>query len=148
MPHHVALAALRPAPDPWHRGVALTTIGGWAGVEGRSVDQWALRSACDCARKAMQTPRLADAASLVEEFLFSDTCQWARGNRVAFTSSFDAMCPEASDHPSSRDSVPDGSFRIYPIETSIASFGCNSDNRSTTQMRAASSAPRSNASEA
>ena len=83
--------------------IPLTEIGGQLRREGRQIEQQRLQSAYDHARKAIETAQISEATALVKEFRSSDSYQWARGNQVAGTSSFDSSSRQALDHQSTSE---------------------------------------------
>jgi conjugal transfer mating pair stabilization protein TraG len=77
--------------------IPLTEIGAQAKTEGRKLDQQALQSAYDYARRSAESAQITEARSLVREFRSSDAFQWARSSRTASAESFESSSRDATE---------------------------------------------------
>jgi conjugal transfer mating pair stabilization protein TraG len=83
--------------------IPLTEIGAQAKTEGRKLDQQALQSAYDYARRSAESAQITEATSLVREFRSSDAFQWARGSRTASAESFESSSRDAAERQTSSE---------------------------------------------
>jgi conjugal transfer mating pair stabilization protein TraG len=83
--------------------IPLTEIGAQAKTEGRKLDQQALQSAYDYARRSAESAQITEATSLVNEFRSSEAFQWARGNRTASADSYESSSREATERQASTE---------------------------------------------
>ncbi len=85
--------------------IPLTELGASAKAEGRTVDQQALSSAYDYARKAAESAQLTDTAGLLKDFRSSAAYQWARSQRSSASDSLESSLRDASERQSSSEAA-------------------------------------------